>query len=568
MLGSVLAGMVYIPLGIQLLRRGAKSRMRADLVAIGAFLIFVVLLYLPAGFESIGQWEAWPFQAFLEGRPSKAGTELVSRFWLLIPHALAITISPDSFTGYHLVNLLMMFGMLLCFYGILRQFNTPAWLAVMATVLFLVYPVNSGFMSLRSFINNFNKLTLLVAVFFVLDSRENASRLHLLGIWLALLFNIGSSEIPFVIILIIPSVWWWETPRRIWPNVNRMVIWYIFPAVKVVYILLLTMNRRAFYGAPLVNRAVETDQITLDSVGHYLGIIAGVYRQTFLYGWRKAVTAIGQNPSVILVAVALALMGVVALYLSRRSSAEVFPSRKAAAGALLSGIVFILPSIGVLMWLDTYAHHTRKMYIFVPIGAAIAVTGLAILVATAIKNARLRQALVIGLCLVLIFPALSRLFVQQRRFENSADAKARVLMQLVEQAPYFDADARLMLLTGMSFGELTKHGIDELQYNMLDSAIYMLYQVGRPKVAFLCVLGRRCSTDDIGVRENYLQRGTNYSNFVIFRLNDDLSVELLRELPPELGGPSNDTYNPERLIDTSAPIPPRALTMLASARRD
>ena len=169
---------------------------------------------------------------------------------------------------------------------------------------------------------------------------------------------------------------------------------------------------------------------------------------------------------------------------------------------------------------------------------------------------------------MLMFPALSRLFVQQRRFENSADAKARVLMQLVEQAPYFDSDARLMLLTGMSFGELNKHGIDELQYNMLDSAIYMLYQEGRPKVAFLCVLGRRCSTDDIDVMEKYLQRGTDYSNFVMFRLHDDLSVELLRELPPELGGSNNDTYDPERLIDTSAPIPPRALTMLASARRD
>ena len=562
MLGSVLAGMVYIPLGIQLFRRGAKRRMRADLVAICTFLVFVILLYSPADFASIGQWEAWPYQAHFDGRPSKVVTELVSRFWILVPYALANAISPESFAGHHVVIILMMFGMLVLLYGILRQLKTPAWIAFLATMLFLVYPVNPAFMSIRSIAHNFNKLTLMAAVFFVLDSRKDSSRLHLLGIWLALLFNIGSHETAYAILLVIPLLWWWEMPSRIWRNVNLTVIWYLFPATKVVYLLLLTMNQRAYYGAS------ATDQFALDSAGHYLDVIAGVYRQTFLYGPREAMAAIGQHSSAILIVTELVLIGVVAVYLSRESSAEVFPSRKRIAIALLGGLIFILPSIGVLMWLgDYYARDIWRMSIFVPIGAAIAVTGLVILVATLIKNARLRQALVIGLCLVLMFPALSRLFVQQRRFENSADAKARVLMQLVEQAPYFDSDARLMLLTAMSFGELNEHGIDELQYNMLDSAIFVLYQEGRPKVAFLCVLGRRCSTNDISIRENYLQRGTDFSDIVMFRLNDDLSVELLRELPPELGGSENDTYHPERLIDTSAPIPPRALTMLASARR-
>ena len=87
-------------------------------------------------------------------------------------------------------------------------------------------------------------------------------------------------------------------------------------------------------------------------------------------------------------------------------------------------------------------------------------------------------------------------------------------------------------------------------------------------VAALCIKGVGCSTNDIDPSYEFLYEDTDYVNFVIFRLNDDLSVELLRELPSELGGSNNDTYDPERLIDTSAPIPPRALTMLASARRD
>ena len=125
-----------------------------------------------------------------------------------------------------------------------------------------------------------------------------------------------------------------------------------------------------------------------------------------------------------------------------------------------------------------------------------------------------------------------------------------------------------MLVTDMSFIELNDAGIGELFKNMFDSAIYMLYQDQRPRYAFLCVLGWRCSTDDINVRERFLKRGNDYSDFVLFRLYNDLSVELLRELPPELNDSQNHTYDPDPLINTSAPLPPRALTMLASAHRN
>ena len=94
-LGSVLAGIIYIPLCIQLFRRGAKRRMRADLVAIGAFLVFVILLYSPADFASIGHWEAWPYQAFTSkvGR-QEWGQNLSRAFGYSYHHALAIAIEP------------------------------------------------------------------------------------------------------------------------------------------------------------------------------------------------------------------------------------------------------------------------------------------------------------------------------------------------------------------------------------------------------------------------------------------------------------------------------------------
>ncbi len=169
--------------------------------------------------------------------------------------------------------------------------------------------------------------------------------------------------------------------------------------------------------------------------------------------------------------------------------------------------------------------------------------------------------------MLIILPSLARLFNQQASYVDSANIKAKILLQIVEQAPAFEPDAQLILMTEMSGSELHRKGVGELRTHMLDGATYILYREAHPKAAYLCVLGQPCSKEDIEIRRGYLADTTDFSDIVLFRLHDDLSVELLRELPPELGGSSNDTYDPERLIDTSAPIPPRALTMLASARR-
>ena len=74
--------------------------------------------------------------------------------------------------------------------------------------------------------------------------------------------------------------------------------------------------------------------------------------------------------------------------------------------------------------------------------------------------------------------------------------------------------------------------------------------------------------DDIELQvgsRNFLSDDEDYGDVVMFQLHDDLSVELLRELPPELREREINRYDPERLIDASAPIPPRARSLLASA---
>ncbi|MCY4540256.1 MAG: hypothetical protein OXE52_18725 [Chloroflexi bacterium] len=566
--GLLLAGLVFTPLIFQALRAGLKNNSREDLVAIGAFLLFMLILYLPFGFDSVGHWETWVYRQYLESEQSSVSSELVSRFWTLVPHVLSNLISPQSFLGYHLVNFLMFWGKLALFYGILRKLNVNPLYAFLTTLLFMVYPVNMSLMSLRNVMLNYSVLSLLAAVFFCLDYAEHPSRLRLAGVWLAILLNVGSYEAGYAIIAVIPFLWWRHRPRRTWRNINLTVIWYLFPVLKLAFLMLLHLENIAFYGSTLVANAVDSEQLTLKPIIYYVDLIAGVYRHTLWYGWREALSAFSQSEWIMPVIGTVTFAGIIAAYLARSATPKMFSSKRQIAIGLLSGMLFILPSVGVLMWFEKYNFDLWRMYIYVPVGAAIAVIGLILLFCSLIEKSRLRNAFVICVCLTAMIPALARLYAQHAHYVNSANNKSAILLQIVEQAPAVDPEVYIVLVTEMLGTELRVKGVSEFRTGAFLSVLRVVYQDADLKHAFICIIDKRCFLDQYSTQAFHLKQNTDYSNAVIFRLNDDLSVELLRELPAELGGSVNVSYNPDRLIDTSAPIPPRALTMLASARRD
>ncbi len=563
LLGSLLAGLVYIPLALQLLRSVGRGKLGADLAAIAAFFAILLIMFAQAGFDGIGQWESWPLQAYFEGRPSKAESELISRYWALAPHALSASLSWHSFVGYHLINFAIFWGMLALFYGILRQLGLAAWLAFLAALLFLVYPVNSSLMSLRSLPMTFSKLALLAAVFWALDCRGRLSRLRLLGIWLALLLSLGVHEYAFVIILLIPILWW-RGQLEIWHKLNLTVIWLLVPVAKVAYLQLLNAAGISYYGTWSFAPPAGKDNL-LEIIGYYLDVIANAYLRTYVYGWGEALGSLAQNVWLAPTILTLGLVGLAAAWLARDAGADDLPSRSQLMMALAGGLLFILPAIGVVMWVARRAFGLWRMYVYAPIGASIAVLALVLLMTSAVTSMRLRKAIVIAVCILLILPGLSRLYVQQDFFRRSADAKAHVLMQIVEQAPAFLPEARLIVLTGMSSQDLRDRGIKELHSNMLDAAIFMLYQEGRPKVAALCMVAENCGSSDIDISADWLAQTEDFGDVVFFRLHEDLRTELLLAFPPELLERDDANYDPSRLIDFAAPIPPRAMTMLASA---
>ena len=563
--GVILAGIIYLPLIMQAARRNLKNKARSDFIVIGGFLLFILLLYLPFGFESIAHFEGWRYRAYLEDHRSLGvASELTARFWLMAPHALAYIIDSESFFGSHLVNFLMLWGKLALLYGILRQFRIPRLYAFLITMLFMVYPVNALLMSLRSLPNQFSMLSLLAAVYLILDYQKTPTRLRLLGIWLGLLFNVSSNESAYAIILVIPLLWWLRRRELTWKNFNLTAIWYLFPAFKAAYLLLLILTNRSFYRDDLFNSASDSPEIP-STIFNTFATIVDVYHHTFVDGWQRAWSAMGQNTYMALTIVMLGLVGGLAWHLSRKNT--VFPSLRQINIWLVSGLLLITPAVGVLIWFEVYSGDRWRMYFYVPIAAAIAVFSLIVLLTSLIARPRYRNATVIILCIILIFPALSRLILQHEHFVNRANAKAVFLHKILETAPQAAPGTVLILTAERSIADGLRI------YGAVNSIFRVLYQPHIPPYATfaaLCLPGPWCtyprdfiqqSPDDFDFIKN------NLSNMLLLKIHEDLSVELVEQPSVHFGFDSDSTYDARRLYSPDAPLPPRAATMLGSSER-
>lgn len=560
-LGLALAAAICLPLIGHALRSGIRQRRYADFLVCMAFLVFLVLLFLPDGFDSIGHWETWNYRAYLEGQFSwNVSYELTTRFWVAVPHLLATIISPDSFVGFHLAHLVIIWGKLVLLYGILRKLKFSRLYAFLATMLFMVYPVNSALLSLRSLPNQFSIMSLLAAGYLILDYRDNQSRLRLLGIWLSLIFNVVTNETAYVIILVAPIIWIWTCRRAAWKNANLTLIWYLFPLCKVAHLLVLSALNLNFYNSSVVEGSARIDG---GAAGSLVERLVGIYRHTFVEAWREALLVFDESPWLPQSLLLLVVVAAVGWYLKRSNDNRRMQTFDQARLALLGGIAFVIPAVGVLIWLDQYSGDLWRTYFYVPIGAAVAFISLIMLVTSPIKRSRLRRILVLVICLGLIFPATARLFGQRGRFVASARAKAEMLNDLMRLIPAIEADTRILLTTDMTEDQLNGSDIYEFLYsNDLDNAmLYVLYGNGVPVQSTFCLTAEVCSTFG-GEETMFTSPNELPPRTLVIEISRDLSVKLIGDPAAYFGLSIDVSYDHSRLYSSDAPLPRRALIML------
>lgn len=558
--GLALAALIFLPLIWRALLRGLEQRRYADLLVCGGFLAFLLLLFLPAGFDSIGHWETWNYRAWLEGQFSwNVSYELTTRFWVAVPHLLATIISPDSFVGFHVTHLLIIWGKLVLLYGILRKLKFSRSFAFLATMLFMVYPINAALLSLRSLPNQFSIMSLLAAGYLILDYRGNPTRLKLLGIWLALTFNVVTNETAYTLILVVPALW--IRRRRVsWKAVNLSLIWYLFPTVKVAHLLLLSALDQPFYNSSFFEGGIGIDG---GLVGSAAGRLLDVFWHTFVEAWGAALLAFNESDWLPQTLIALALIAAIGGYLWRQDDDRKLPDVSLARRTLLFGIVFVIPAVGVLIWLDQYSGDLWRMYFYVPIGAAIVLASAIALITSPAINDRPRGIIALIICLMLMLPATARLFAQRGQFVASARVKADFLYDVMQLIPAIEADTLILLTTDMTRKEFDESDVYELLYSYdVDNAmLYVLYGDGMPVQSAFCLTAAVCST--------FGGEGTIFTaplkllpRTLVIEIGHNLSVQLVSDPDAYFGLGVDAPYDPESLYTPNAPPPRRAIAML------
>ena len=143
---------------------------------------------------------------------------------------------------------------------------------------------------------------------------------------------------------------------------------------------------------------------------------------------------------------------------------------------------------------------------------------------------------------------------------------------ILEIAPQVAPDTILILAAEMSIEQLAATDLTDYRNSgHAASVFYTLYQPHPPAHAALCLprpwcsyprdrLDRYLNSDDF--IKKYLE------NILLFKINADLSVELVEQPSVYFGFGSDSAYDARRLYDPDAPLPPRAATMLGSALRE
>ena len=566
--GLLLAALIFLPLAFEKAQANWRGA-RTDYLAIGGCAFVVLLLYLPFGFDSIAQLESWFVPLHFEGGSTSFHPESFGRFLLRVPYALAIIIDSESFVGFHLVHYALLTAKMALLYAILRQLNVRTLYAFLTAVLFMVYPVNSALLSLRSLGINNNMFWLLLATYSALDYLKHPRRLTFVGLLLALVMNVASYEAALVLIFVLPLFLWLRSSRLCWRNANLTIYWYLAPVFKIAYIIILFLTDRPFYESGSLGAGAGSGFLPANVFETVVQVISRVYPQTFLYGWQQALTALGQNMWWLPTISALAVVGGLAVYFARRDKTVAPPIRKIGM-SLMGGLFFIMPAIGTLMWFPFYNSGDWRIYFYVSIGAAIVILSLVMLLTARLKRQRLRDAVVIALVLLLMLPAISRLFAQHNQLIHSADEKAKILYQILVRAPRPHPGVDYVMMTPMNIETMREQGISELMVaGMFDSAMLVLYQDHAPRASYICVTTADCSNAfnhemifDSAAPEDLLK------HTLFFELRQDHTVRLIRDPISYLNLDIDVPYDASLLYDANAPLPPRAATMLGAALRE
>ena len=572
----VVAALLYLPMIVEKARNAWLRQERSDFAALGGLAAAALILYLPFGFDSIGQMEEWIAKSFFEHRANRIfAPEYPARPFSEMPRILATLIDSESFVGYHIVLCAIIAFQAMLAFGILRKLGARRLYAFLIAALMIAYPINDALLGMRFTPSSSSVMWLLLACFCALDWLESRRRRTLGGCAAALLFSVGAYESGLALVLVLPFVLWLRPGKACWRRVNLALMFGCAVALKLSWIVLLYATGRPVLYSDRFDGLFSTGALPKSqSLASFADMVADVYLRITIGGWRDAVAALAVNDWWLPTIGAVCCLAAVALYMARQRDDANEPTSRQALLAALGALALALPASSIALAhrggslageiLDSFV---RALFDYAPALAAVALVCLLLPLTKRLPDRRKRDLALIGLCMALLLPGMSRLFVIHGALTHSAHAKATVLFRTLEAAPRLEPDSYLLLVTTLSKEELTESDLVELASAAFSAAISLLYSESEAPQGYFCIAPFSCSKGITG-KFDWSDHASRWRDTAALELRPDLTVELVDNPAERFNWGISIDYDPQRIVDADAPLPPRARTMLATAWRE
>lgn len=450
-------------------------------------LVLIVLLWLPFGFHMGALLEDWGLlriyselggPVFFSGGAGELAQHQVRPIMTTL-WAIAYAVDPDSWWFWHveLALSLLIKGASLTWI-VFHLTGSRRW-AVVAGMLFVVWPADTLQMAFRAMNIGFSAglATLAAALFVAAYNAHRAGRQALLaalgamsvvaGTWM---YEVMLLMAPLPLLLLWVLEGWpgtWARVRREW---QVSLAWCIALAITLAYILFVTLTAKATYQQAVAGSGQQLLE-TLKSTAPML-FTRGLVR-ALADGWIDAARIVSKdlhwNVYLLVVAAAMAMV----VWFAGRKSENVTSAAGPVPLARMAVVGLVVVLLGYAPFLVSLGHVavTQRTYLFVASGSAL------VFVACLAAVGRWSRGAAMLAAVLLLTLGVAQQLYQFREYNAIHDRQRAVLRAIVEQAPAVPDGKTLVVLD-----ESQRINHVWMMSSVLHSALAYLYDKGDQRV--------------------------------------------------------------------------------------
>jgi hypothetical protein len=445
--------------------RFALQRWRV-LAAPLVLFVLLGLVWAAFGIRRVGLYEEWAIRYTMDETapilvnvdwnniPGYGLAQHYTRPLSFLPNTIAFLLTPDSFVGHHIVLLLMLFGCGYFFYLLIRRLLPGRdEIALLAAILCMFPAADTGYMNFRLLVAVFVALCWVAATWLLVVFCQDRRRVALVFMFIVLSAGLLAYESLYPLVLLTPVLLVWLAR-----GINRRVVlcsilWYVAPLIVLLRTVIVVASSNASYVGGLLNENIQRDLKTILTIIWYA--FWRVVQRSFLSAWLEGLAQAMRSPYTVF-AFAIAAVGAVALLgvvIQKRRENPQPPVERLTRWRWISLLAIsggaIIVGFGLFLAVESYSVITDRVYILTTFGTALTIALVLYLASQWVArrtNPRFGAIIFTVFAFVFVLSSATQALEQTRVYNQLSLVLQRFLGQMIEIAPKFAEDTRIMVI--------------------------------------------------------------------------------------------------------------------------